>query len=817
MRLKHTLRRLVHSPGFTLITAITLALGIGASTAIFSVIEGILLKPLPYPDSERLIAVNHAAPGINFPDAGSAPFLYFTYRDEGWSFEDSGIWTGDRVSVTGLAEPEQVDAVDVTVDVLPVLGVRPALGRWFSQVDDAPDKPRTTVLMNAYWRARFGGDPSVIGRRIMIDGKAVEVIGVMPESFRFLTQKPSLILPLQLDRSQVHLGNFSYAGIARLKSGVTTAQAATDVRRMIPIGLQEFPPFPGYNVRMFAEARLAPNLKSLKDAVVGDIARTLWVLMGTIGVVLLIACANVANLLLVRAEGREQELAIRVALGASWRQIGWELLAESLALGVAGGVIGLALAYGGLQLLLAIAPADLPRLGEISIDAPVLGFTLTISILTGLIFGMIPVFKYAGVRLASSIRAGGRTLSASRDRNRARNVLAVVQIALALVLLIGSGLMIRTFQALRRVDPGFVRPAEVLTLRISIPEAQIADSGAAIHMEQAILDKIAAIPEVRSAGISTRIPMDGRGWTDPIYAEDRTYAEGQIPPLKKFKFVSPGLIGTMGNRLIAGRDFTWTDTYDRRPVAMLSENLARDFWGDPSRAIGKRIREGLTNPWREVVGVVSDEREDGVDRPAPEFAFWPLLMKDFEGDKDFVRRDVAFAVRSGRTGARGLLNEVQRAVWSVNPNLPLAQVATLQEMYIKSLARTSFTLVMLAIAGAMALLIGVVGVYGVISYSVAQRRREIGIRLALGAPSGGLFRIFVGHALVLGATGVACGIVVAAAVTRLISSLLFHVSPVDPLTYVLVSAGLLIAASLASYIPAARAARVDPVEVLRAE
>ena len=817
MRLTYVLRRLLHSPGFTLVTALTLALGIGANSAIFSVIEGILLKPLPYPHAERLVAINHTAPGINFAEAGSAPFLYFTYREEGRVFEESGLWQPAAVTVTGLAEPEQVPSVNVTADLLPALEISPSIGRGFSQKDDSPGAPKTTILMNGYWKARFGGDPGVIGRRIIVDGRATEVIGVMPESFRFLTQTASLLLPLQLNRVNTRLGNFSYRGIGRLKPGATLPEASTDVARMIPMGLDRFPAFPGFDKKMFNNARLGPNLKPLKDDVIGDIGKTLWVLMGTIGVVLLIACANVANLLLVRAEGREQELAIRAALGAGWTQIARELLGESLALGLLGGALGLALASAALQVLVAMAPANLPRLQEISIDPAVLVFTLALSLLAGLLFGIIPVVKYAGPRLAVSIRAGGRTLSASRDRRSARDVLAVVQVALALVLLIGSGLMIRTFQALRRVDPGFTRPAELQTLYISIPESQAPDGAAVMRMEQNILEKITAIPGVTSAGMTNVIPMTNDGWRDGVWAQDRPDLESRVPVLRRYKFLSPGFLRTMGTPLLLGREFTWTDTFERRPVAMLSENLARELWGDPAKAIGKRIREGPRSPWREVIGVVGDEREDGVDQPAPQTAYWPLLMNDFEGTKDSVRRTVGYAIRSPRTGSRGFIEEVQRAVWAVNPNLPLAQVRTLQEIYDKSLARTSFTLVMLAIAGAMALLIGLVGIYGVISYSVSQRRREIGIRLALGAPADGLLRMFVGHALALGAIGVGCGVIAALGLTRLISSLLFHVSAVDPVTYSLVSAGLLIAATLASYLPARRATRVDPVEALRAE
>jgi len=817
MKLRYIIRRLLRAPVFTLIVVLTLAIGIGANTAIFSVVDGILLKPLSYPHPEELVALDHSAPGVNIANAGMAPFLYYTYREQNRSFEDVGMWDGGTVSVTGLAEPEQVAILWVTDGVLPLLKVQPLMGRVFSRADDSAGTPQTVMLTFGYWKARLGGDPSAIGRRILIDGKATEVIGVLPQKFRFLDSKAELMLPMQKDRNKTYLGNFSYQALARLKPGVTREQASADAGRMIPIALEAFPPFPGYNKGMFVEARLAPLVLPLKQQVVGDIGGVLWVLMGTIGMVLLIACANVANLLLVRADGRRQELAIRAALGAGWAQIARELMTESVLLGLAGGVAGLGLAYGALQLLTALAPANLPRMESISIDGTVLLFTLGISLVAGLLFGAIPVVKYAGPQLGTALRAGGRTLSQSKERHRARNILVVVQVALALVLLIGSGLMIRTFQTLKHVQPGFTNPEQVQTLRISIPESQVKDDVQAVRMEQAIADKIAAIPGVSSVGLTSIVPMTNSGWHDAIFAEDHVYSESQIPPLRTFKMVSPGLLRTMGNTLVAGRDFTWTDIYEKRPVAMVSEVVARELWRDPGAAIGKRIRESLKAPYREIVGVVSDERDDGVNQKAPPIVIWPILMSTFSGNDTFVDRSLAYVVRSSRTGSSGFVNEISRAVWSVNPNLPLADVHTLQEIYTKSLARTSFTLVMLALAGAMALLLGVVGIYGVISYSVSQRTREIGIRMALGARKDELTRMFVGQGLRLAVIGVACGLVAALGLTRLMKSLLFEVNPMDPLTFISVALGLVLSAALASYLPALRATTVDPMEALRAD
>jgi putative ABC transport system permease protein len=630
-----------------------------------------------------------------------------------------------------------------------------------------------------------------------------------------------LLKPLRLDRSKTFLGNFSYEGIARLKPGASIAQASAEVARLIPVALHGFPPPPGYSARLFDDIRLAPSIVPLKETLVGDIGKTLWVLMATIGMVLLIACANVANLLLVRAEGRRHELAIRAALGAGGSRLAWELLAESMTLGLFGGVAGLAVAYGAVQILRAMAPARLPRLDQITVDPWVVIFTLAVSLIAGLLFGAIPAIKCARQGVALELRAGGRSMSQSRESQRARSILVVVQVALALVLLIGSGLMIRTFQALRHVQPGFTGANEIETLRLTIPSQSVKDPLAVARMEQEILEKIKSISGVSAAGIASTIPMTSEGWHDPIEVEDRSYEEGKIPPLRSYKFISPALLGAMGNTLVAGREFTWEDISEKRLVAMVSENLARELWRDPASAVGKRIRENRKSPWREVIGVVGDEREDGVDQKAPTMVYWPILMKDFMkelgGDEFYVPRSLAYIVRSNRTGTRGFLDDIQRAVWSVNPNLPLASVRTLQNIYDRSLARTSFTLVLLAIAGAMAMLIGLVAIYGVLSYSVSQRTREIGIRMALGARKQEVTRLFLGHGFALAAIGVACGIAGAVALTRWMSSLLFEISPLDPFTYAAVSLILICAALLASTIPALRATSIDPVDALRAE
>ena len=546
-RLREMIRRLARTPGFASVAVITIALGIGANTAIFSVINGVLLKPLPYPKPDELVGMWHAAPGINIPELNQSPSNYFTYRDQNRTLVDMGLYNNRSASVTGLAQPEQVQTIEVTDGTLPILGVPPLLGRWFERKDDLPGSAKTVMLAYGYWQSKFGGERSVLGRRILVDGDAHEVIGVMPRNFRFLDYKFSLILPIQLDRNKTFLGNFSFRGVARMKPGVTVAQVNADVARMLPMVYAAFSPPPGFNEHIFERARIGPNVRPFAKDLIGDVGSVLWVLMGTVGLVLLIACANVANLMLVRAEARQQELAIRSALGAGWNRIAGELLSESVVLGLLGGAAGVGLAYGALKLLVALAPAGLPRLDEISIDTRTGLFALAISIVSGLLFGFIPVFRYAGIRPALGLRQGSRSFSQSRERHRVQNGLVIVQVGLALVLVIGSGLMIRTFWALERQSPGFTQPEQVQILRIAIPGTEVKEPERVARLQQAILEKLRQIPGVSDAGMSSSMTMDGRTSNDLIFTKDRAYEESGLPPIRRFKFISPGFFKTVGN------------------------------------------------------------------------------------------------------------------------------------------------------------------------------------------------------------------------------------------------------------------------------
>lgn len=813
---RHAARRLRRSPGFAVAAILTLALGIGATAAIFSVTDAVLLKPLPYPHAERLVALWHTAPGINLKDLRMSPSLYFTYREESRVFEEIAIWNGNRSTVTGLGDPEEVPTLFVTHRFLNVLGVQPAIGRGFSEADAGWQGARTVLLSDGYWKNRFGASRAVLGRRILVDGNAHEVIGVLPASFEFLDEKVSLVVPKRLRREEVRLIEFSEDGIARLRPGVTLAQANEDIARCLPLAAAKFPLNSGFATNAFSDARISPRLRFLKDHLVGDIGRTLWLLVGAVGILLLVACANVANLLLVRADGRQQELAVREALGAGWGRIMRDLLAESVLLGFAGGAFGLGFCFVALRWVTWSGLSNLPRLTSIVVDARTVAFTLATSIAAGIVFGLVPAYKHAVRKTQAGLRSGGgRSLSQSRERSGTQRTLLVLQVALAMVLLVGSGLMLRTFQALRSVDPGFSRPHEVQVVRISIPASQV---GAAVHvmrLEEAILRKFEGLASVAAVAITTSAPMEG-GASNPVYAADRDPGAAKLPPVRHMRNVSPGFFSAAGSRLAAGRDLTWHELYNGSPVALISENMARELWGGAQAALGKRIRASLNQDWREVIGVAADLRDEGVARNAPTIVYWPLLQKGPTGAVG-VPRNVDIMIRSPRAGSAQFVQELQQALRSVNGSLPLANVRTLGTIYERSMARTSFVLILLAVAGLMALILGVVGIYGVIAYSVAQRRKEIGIRIALGSTAPAVTKMFVQQGMSLAGTGAVLGLLASFGATRFMQSLLFGVSPVDLVTYGAMLAVLVVAASLASWLPARRAASVDPVDALRAD
>jgi predicted permease len=827
-------RAMRHNLTFTVVVVLTLALGIGANTSVFSVLNSVLLKPLSYPRPEELVALRQIARGSTRSSDGLSlsPSMSLTYAEHNRVFQSMGVWVSTLSTVTGVVEPEQVRIIGVSEGVLEALDVPPAAGRWFGAGEYAggPRPPSviniwtTVMLSHGFWQRRFGGDPSVIGRTMIVDSLPREIVGVMPEGFRIVDAEADLLFPLAFDRGRLTLAGFNYQGVARLKPGITIAQANADMARMVPTWIDSWSDGPGTDPRIYESWRITPDLRPLKQEVVGSVTDVLWVVMATIGLVMLIACANVANLLLVRAEVRQRELSVCAALGAGRGRIVRGLLVESLLFGLLGGALGVGLAYAGLRLLLAIGPPNLPRLSEISLDSRTLGFAALLSLFSSVLFGLIPALKYTGPRISAALSTIGRTASVSRQRHRVRSVLVVVQVALALVLLVSAGLMIRTVESLRTVEPGFTDPEHLQILRLFIAGTLGSGPERVTRMQNDIQDKLSSIPGVTSAAFGSAMPMEGFGLNigvvnfGSIRTEDRIDQESDTQPVRVFKYASPGFFRTSGTKVVAGREITWTEVYGLRPVVVISENLARELWRTPAAALGKHLRQDPVMPWHEVIGVVQDVRENGLYQPAPATVYWPSMsayLSPFPARPNAIRQ-VTFIVRSERAGTEGFLNQIRQAVWSVNANLPVSP-RTMREVYDRSLARTSFTLVMLAIAASMALVLGFVGIYGVISYVVSQRRREIGIRAALGAQQGELKSMFVRYGIVLAGIGVAIGLGAAAGLTRLMSTLLYGITPLDPVTYVAVPVVLLTATVLASYVPARRAASVDPVEALRVE
>lgn len=797
--LRYSLRMIRTKPGFSVPALLSLSLGIGANVAIFSVVYAVLIRPLPYPQPEKLVGVFNSAvfSGQVVKDWPLSLGMYSAYKENAKSFEEFGVWTPGAAAINGLGNSEEIPMISMTHGVLRALRVRPYIGRWFSSADEVQGAQNTVILSYKYWQEKFGGDAGVLGRLVVIDFVPHQVIGVMPKDFAFLNLNPSVFLPQSVGRGVPGWNDADHSGIARLKSGVSLAQVNQDVARVLGIwGAQE-----GWG-KYLISLRVKPNIHPLKQDVIGDIGAVLKILMGALALVLLLVCANVANLVQVRAQGRRDEFAIRAALGAGSGQIARQLIIESLTLAALGGALGLSFAYVGLRALVICAPTDLPRVGEISIDAATLSFALCCALSAGILFGFLTILKSGLRSRLQNVR--GATLN--REQLRAQNALVVAQVALALVLLVGAGLLVRSFIALSAVRPGFTHPEQIQTVRLFFPEARIREMDRVAQMQAELLHEIAAIPGVTAAGFSTALPLELEYRNgNPVSVENKTPVGG-IAPNRTIKRISPGLFAALGTRLIAGRDFTWDDLLSKRRVAIVSENMARENWTEPRDALGKRLRINGDGQWSVIIGVAENVYNDGVDRPPPGLVYFPG-----------VRRGSSFAIRTSRAGTEGLLKEITAKLHAVDAGLPLAQARTLSDLYRLTMARRSFVLALLGIAAAMAVTLSVIGVYGVLAYAVVQRGREISIRLAIGAEPTTIKVLFLRQGLLLMSIGAAIGLFAARELSPWMAALLFGVQPFDVLTYGISGMVILTAALAASYVPARRAASLNPVEVLRAE
>lgn len=817
--IRATVRGFRKSPGFLILTALTLALGIGATAALFTVVNAVLIRPLPYPEPERVAYVQQSAPGLGLDDAQMSDAVYLLYRKENKVLEDLGIYWDGAVTLTGGQEPARLGAAGLTPSVFRILRVPPELGRSFVEEDGKPGAEMVTVLSHGLWQTRFGGDPKVVGTKLQVNGVPCTIVGVMPESFRFPTSDVQLWVPMVIDPAKLAPGNFNYSGVGRLRPDVSYDRATKDLSALV-WRLPEAMGPDGISREMIEQAKLAVTAKPLRDRVVGDIERTLWLLLGSVGLILLIACANVANLFLVRAESRQREVAVRTAIGASKWEIARVFLGESLSLSILGGVAGLALAAAGVRFLVSLQPQGIPRLEEIGIDGTVVLFTALLAVLSGLLIGALAAFRYGSPDLVPALKEGGRGGTVGKARHLARQVLVVVQVSMALVLLVGAGLMIRSFWRLASVDPG-IDPKGVLTVNLSLPETEYASPVKTAQLYVQLLEKVRGLAGVATAGTNTVLPLSNGNSMSSHMIEDQPTPEDSLPPMLGTRFVSPGYFETLGIPLVEGRSFDRIDPEQVEEGVLVSRAVAQHFWPGRS-ALGKRLSQGgpgePIDKWSTIIGVVGDVREQGLQAKPVEAVYYPVRRVNPDTDSEWVPRDFALVVKA-KPGVdpAGLVGAVRQAVWSIDPKLPLSGVRTMEKVVERSMARTSFTMLLLGIGAAVALLLGAVGIYGVISYVVSQRTQEIGVRMALGAQRSDVSGMVMKEGLLLAVLGIGSGLALSFAATRAMKALLYEVSTTDPATFIAVPLLLALVALLASYVPARRAAGVEPLEAIRYE
>jgi predicted permease len=799
----------------------TLIIGIGAAVAIFALVNGVLLRPLPYGDPDRLVGVWHDLPGVSMHKGNQTAATYLTYKKLGRSLDAIGIYQPGAFNVSdprGGSEPQRITATQMTASVITLLRIPPLLGRNFSEAEDLPRGPNVVVISEGLWRTRFGADPSVIGRTLEVNGTTREIVGVMPQRFRFPTATTQLWVPLQLDPNDPYPGGFNYEGIARLRPGVTVDAADRDLVSVLPRIVEISPNLaPGVPTTLLLDqAKPRPFVVPLKDDVTGGIAKTLWIVAAAAVVVLLVACANVTNLILVRADGRQRELAVREALGAGRSRVMAYFLAESLVVTAVSGAAGLLLATVAIRLLVSSGPEAIPRLAEVHVDLATVGFALLVSALAALICSVVPALRIGRVDLSDALREGGRGGTAGRARQRVRSALVAAQIALALVALASSGLLLRTFQRLNAVRPGF--DAERLaTFWVSLPESRYANDTVVVRFYGQLLDRVRALPGVKDVGISSRIPLLSSGMSqDPLYPENDASYIDKIPPLQLYTSVDGGYFHAMGIPLIAGKTFDRLDA-QRPGQTIVSRATSIQFWKDSTgqSAIGKRFRELPNAPWMTVIGVVGDTRDTSLAALPSQAVYFPEVPAPDQFDGR-AQRTMALVVRTAGEPT-AITTAVQRAVRELDPTLPLFDIRPMTAVAAASMAQLSFTILVLGAAAIVTLVLGAVGLYGVMAYVVSLRTRELAVRIALGATPQAIVRMLTQQGVIVTAFGVGGGLLLFVFVARTLRSFLFGVASTDPVTLAGASLLLVAIAALASWIPARRTARVDPADVLRAE
>jgi len=805
-------RCLAKKPGFAAVAILSLAIGIGANSAIFSVTNALLLHPLPYPDAARLVILWSRSPGLNVAQDWFSPGQYLDVKTQNHVFEATAITIGQSFNLTGQGAPERVDGAKVSSSLFPLFGVQAQLGRVFLPEEDEPGKPATVILSYGFWQRRFGADPEIVGKTLALNDKNFTVVGVMPARFTLnkevmptvdAIQQTDVLLPLPMSESaQTDRSHEDYNIFARLKPGVAAAQAQAEMDLVADRMKQQYP------ANYPPTGGLTISVVPLLEQVVGNIRLALYVLFGAVGFVLLIACANVANLLLARATVRQKEMAIRAAVGATAGRIARQLLTESLLLALAGGLMGLVIALLAVSLLRVFGPENIPRLNEVGIDSRVLAFTFLVSLLTGLIFGLLPALRASRVDLNEVLKEGGRSAaSGAAGHHRIRKLLIIAEVALSLVVLISAGLLIRSYQRIAGANPGF-NARHVLSLRLSLPAARYTTPDAVAAFYKQLDERVKALPGVETVGMSYLLPLSSvsLGW-EPISIDGYIPKAGEDLIISRTGFVSPDYFQTMGIALLKGRYFNEHDRKGEMEVAIVDNKLAERFWPG-EEPLGKRLRRGQTGPWRVIVGVVRDEREYSQESEPPITAYFPIEQFTI-GSRFLVARSSSDPVE--------MTAAVIKEIHALDPELPAFDVHTMEQRLYDSLAQRRFSMLLFGVFAAVALILAAIGIYGVMTYWVNQRTHEIGLRMALGARPGNILQLVIGQSLLMVSLGIGIGLTGAFLLTRIMASLLFGISATDRFTFVMISLLLGAIALLSSYIPARRAAKLDPMVALRYE
>ena len=808
---KGALRGLWKSPGFAVAALVTLSLGIGATSAIFSVVNAVLLTPLPYESPEQRVMV--WSKWVSFDKTWVSSQEVVDYRTMAKTLSAVGFWTSGFQNLTDAGDPVRLNVGLVSANTFDVLGARPMMGRMFTEEEDRPNGPPLAVLGYPLWQTQFGADPAVVGRKIMLNDIPVEVIGVMPDGFRLPTdfnvdaaEPTQLWRPVQVDSTNLNRGNHGFYAAAVLAPGQSAASASSELNaiasRLTEAG--QYPPamqFTAFAVGLDEEIR-------------GELRPAMWLLMGAVAFLLLIACVNVANLLLVRGDARLREMAVRTAIGAAPRRLVRQLFTESVVLALLGAGLGLVLASGALRLLVSIDPTSLPPLAPVQLNAAVVAFTILLAVVTTLLFGLVPALRTLHVNLVESLREGGQNATIGGRRQRIRGTLVATEVALAVVLVIGAGLMIRSLAALGDIDLGF-NPARVLTLRVAVSAAKYDTPEEVVNFYRDLVRRVDALPGVERAGVMRVLPL---ATTIGDYGLDVDGFEESPGRNAKgdWQIVSDGAFEAMGSRLVRGRWFTEADTIASVPVAVINETMARTYWSDPSAVVGGRIRVGnMKNPWVTVVGIVADERHNGVTGVVKEKFFIPHSQWHIVTGGNLIRSVFVVARTTGEPMA--IAGAVRNEVRQMDPTLPVANVRPMTEVVAAALATPRLTGFLLAAFAAIALALAAVGIYGVLAYLVSQRTQEIGVRLAIGADRSQVLKMILRQGMTLSLGGIAVGVAAAFLLTRLMQSLLYQVQPADPLTFVAVPVILLGVSLIASYVPALRATKVSPLLALRTQ